>query len=412
MKILHTSDWHLGHTLFGQKRYGEFQLFLDWLKQLINDEEIDVLLVAGDIFDSSLPPNQAQTLYYRFLNEVAQPQCPCKHIVITAGNHDSPSFLDAPRTLLSALDIHVAGRAQLPEQEVLSLKDVHGQPELIVCAVPFLRDRDLYNAETGDTFEERDQKLLEGLKTHYQRCASEAERQRGNHDIPVIAMGHMFVSGGRVLEDDGVRDLRVGSLGQVDASIFPSTFDYTALGHLHIPQKAGGSAYIRYSGSPIPMGFGEADQKKQAVILETSGREITVRTVDVPRFQRLEKISGDRATIENRLTELALSPESVWVEIVCTSDELLSDLKERILKRCGDNVSILRIRMARQNLHMLEADPEQDMLEDMDVLHVFQKKLQEHFPETPLEESPCAPLLLTFEEALRSFQQEEESCAS
>jgi hypothetical protein len=171
-------------------------------------------------------------------------------------------------------------------------------------------------------------------------------------------------------------------------------------------------AYIRYSGSPIPMGFGEADQKKQAVILETSGREITVRTVDVPRFQRLEKISGDRATIENRLTELALSPESVWVEIVCTSDEHLSDLKERILKRCGDNVSILRIRMARQNLHMLEADPEQDMLEDMDVLHVFQKKLQEHFPETPLEESPCAPLLLTFEEALRSFQQEEESCAS
>ncbi|MDZ4186401.1 MAG: exonuclease subunit SbcD, partial [Desulfuromonadales bacterium] len=91
MKLLHTSDWHIGRALYGRKRYDEYQAFLNWLAALIESEDIDVLLVAGDVFDNSTPSNRAQELYYRFLCRVAA--TPSRHVVITAGNHDSPSFL-------------------------------------------------------------------------------------------------------------------------------------------------------------------------------------------------------------------------------------------------------------------------------------------------------------------------------
>jgi exonuclease SbcD len=102
MKILHTSDWHLGRTLYGKKRYKEFAAFLDWLAQTIEEEKVDALLVAGDVFDISTPNNRAQELYYRFLCTVAN-SC-CRHVVVIAGNHDSPSFLDAPKALLQGTE--------------------------------------------------------------------------------------------------------------------------------------------------------------------------------------------------------------------------------------------------------------------------------------------------------------------
>ncbi|MEB2332384.1 MAG: exonuclease subunit SbcD, partial [Nitrosomonas sp.] len=107
MKILHTSDWHIGKTLYGRKRYDEFEAFFSWLVETIEQEQVDVLLIAGDIFDTSTPGNRSQQLYYRFLHRVAASTC--RHVVIIAGNHDSPSFLSAPRELLRALDVHVTG---------------------------------------------------------------------------------------------------------------------------------------------------------------------------------------------------------------------------------------------------------------------------------------------------------------
>src|SRR5690554_5146472 len=135
MKLLHTSDWHLGRTLYGRKRYDEFAAFLDWLAAAIVEHEVDVLLVAGDIFDTCTPSNRAQALYYDFLYRVAA--SPCRHVVVVAGNHDSPTFLNAPRALLKALHVHVIGSAcdDLAD-EVLVLHDLAGEPELIVCAVP------------------------------------------------------------------------------------------------------------------------------------------------------------------------------------------------------------------------------------------------------------------------------------
>lgn len=161
MKILHTSDWHLGRALYGKKRYEEFEGFLSWLAETIRQNKIETLLVAGDVFDTGAPSNSAQELYYRFLCQVAGSQC--RHVVVTGGNHDSPSFLNAPKELLKALDVHVVGNAtESLEDEVLTLRDKEGEPELIVCAVPYLRDRDIRVVEAGESVDDKERKLVEG----------------------------------------------------------------------------------------------------------------------------------------------------------------------------------------------------------------------------------------------------------
>ena len=246
MKILHTSDWHIGRTLYGRKRYEEFESFLTWLAETIQQNEIDALLVAGDVFDTSAPSNRAQELYYRFLCRVAASSC--RHVVVVAGNHDSPSFLNAPKELLKALDVHVVGSStESPEDEVLVLRNEQDAPELIVCAVPYLRDRDIRVAEAGESVEDKERKLIDGIRTHYATVAALAEQKREElgADIPIVGMGHLFTAGGQTVDGDGVRELYVGSLAHVTAGIFPACFDYLALGHLHVPQKVNGPETIQ-----------------------------------------------------------------------------------------------------------------------------------------------------------------------
>ena len=208
MKILHTSDWHLGRTLYGKKRYAEFSAFLNWLAKTIEQENIDVLLVAGDIFDTSTPGNQAQQLYYKFLCQAAA-SC-CRHIVIIAGNHDSPSFLNAPRELLRSLDVHVVALiSEDNEEEVIVLNNSQDDsPEMIVCAVPYLRDRDVRVVEAGESIADKELKLIEGIKKHYTEVCDLAERKRNdlaqsfNKQIPVVAMGHLFTAGGKTIDGE------------------------------------------------------------------------------------------------------------------------------------------------------------------------------------------------------------------
>ena len=418
MKILHTSDWHLGHTLYGRKRYEEFRLFLDWLVLTMRDEAVDALLVAGDVFDSGLPSNQAQSLYYRFLCEAAKG--PCRHVILTAGNHDSPTFLDAPQPLLEALNVRVIGSALEAEEEVLMLNNSEGRPELIVCAVPFLRDRDLYRARPGDTIDDRDVLLAAGMREHYARCARKAEELRAEAasqglQLPAIAMGHLFAAGGSVGSDDGVRDIRIGSLGQIGADIFTESFDYVALGHLHGPQKVNGKEHIRYSGSPLPMGFGEVGQQKNVCLVECEGRTVNVRQLNVPLFQKLEQLSGDLPALEARLTELSLADERVWTEVLYTGPGLVSDLRERLLEKAASHVEILRVRCAH-NLSGAPSSADDDLsLDDMSIYDVFERRLDDLEREVGLDEEQRKALRETYAEAVRDFNQREEggeSCAS
>ena len=166
MKLLHTSDWHIGRTLHNRKRYDEYEAFLDWLAGIIENENIDVLLVSGDVFDNSTPGSHAQELYYRFLYRVARPTN--RQVIIIAGNHDSPSFLNAPRDLLKYLNIHVIGCAsEAPDDELIVLSGPDGEPRLIVCAIPYLRDRDIRTSEAGESVEDKERKIIAGIRDHY-----------------------------------------------------------------------------------------------------------------------------------------------------------------------------------------------------------------------------------------------------
>ena len=235
MKFLHTSDWHLGRTLYGHSRYNEFTAFLDWLHALIETEKVDALLIAGDVFDTSVPGSRVQELYYGFLYRMARSKV-CRHVVITAGNHDSPSFLDAPKALLRTLDVHVVGSiGDDPMDEVVVLRDRRGKAEAVVCAVPHLRDRDIRNVGPGESMDEKNRKLIEGIERHYREVCMAAEQRRLQEGgfLPMIAMGHLFTAGGSTVEGDGVREIYIGSLAHVSSSVFPEGIDYLALGHLH-----------------------------------------------------------------------------------------------------------------------------------------------------------------------------------
>ncbi len=380
LRVLHSSDWHLGRLLYGQKRYEEFEAFLDWMQAQIVEQSIDVLLIAGDLFDTTTPSNRAQSLYYRFLNKVAASDC--RHVVIIGGNHDSPSFLNAPAQLLKALDVHVVGAAcDNPADEVVLLKDADGQPEAIICAVPYLRDRDIRQAEVGESLEDKDRKLVVGIREHYAQVCAAAEqlRQELAAEVPLIGMGHLFAAGGKTLEGDGVRDLYVGSLAQVGIDAFPECLDYVALGHLHVPQAVAGCERIRYSGSPLAMGFGEASQQKSLCLIEFDGRSPSLTLVEIPRFQRLERIKGDQAALENTLDQLAAEDEPIWLEVLYEGDQIAADLRQWLEQHVdGTQLTLLRVRNNRVVDRILSRSGEEETLDDLQPAEVFERALAAH----------------------------------
>lgn len=379
MKVLHTSDWHLGRHLYGRKRYDEFAAFLHWLSQTIQQEQVDVLIIAGDVFDTATPSNQAQNLYYQFLASVAK-TC-CQHIVVIGGNHDSPSFLDAPANVLRALNVHVVGssRANVAD-EVLLLNNQAGEPSLIVCAAPYLRDRDIRQVDVGESVSDKEQKLLQGICQHYADLAAIAEQKRQaiHSDLPIIATGHLFTAGGQTIDGDGVRELYVGSLAHVGAQIFPPSFDYVALGHLHVPQTVAGNEHIRYSGSPIAMGFGEAKQQKSVCLVEFEKNKANVRLLNVPVFQQLVRLQGDEQQLAAAIQALP-SDESIFLELIYTGKELVANLREQLYQWVENTkIEILRIKNQRIVERVLQAVSEHESLENLNENEVFQRCLEQN----------------------------------
>jgi len=376
MRILHTSDWHLGRSLYGRKRYDEFTAFLNWLIQTINDKEIEALLVAGDVFDTSTPSNKAQELYYKFLTQVSN-TC-CRHVVVIAGNHDSPSFLNASKELLRVLNIYVVGSMaeDLNDEVIVLQKDE--QPEAIICAVPYLRDKDIRTVEPGETIDVKNTKLVEGLKKHYADVCSIAEQKRtefknsGHEGIPIVGMGHLFTAGGKTIDGDGVRELYVGSLAHVNEEVFPSSIDYLALGHLHVPQAVGSADHIRYCGSPIPMGYGEATQEKKVVLIEFNKSTPKIQELLVPCFQQLVRIVGSLDDIHAKLEELKNEESAAWLEIEYTDSDIIGNLREMLDEALlGSAMEIRRIKNKRVMDQVINSIAEDETLGDLDSKDVF-----------------------------------------
>lgn len=405
MRILHTADWHLGRALYGKKRYAEFEAFLNWLADAITEHTVDVLLIAGDVFDTSTPSNRAQSLYYEFLHRVAKGNC--RHIVIIGGNHDSPSFLNAPKALLHALNVHVVGA--MPDdlhEEVITLYN-QNNPEAIICAVPYLRDKDIRLLEAGENIDDKNAKLIEGIRNHYAEVCAIAETQQkdyekaGFKDIPIIGMGHLFTAGAQTVDGDGVRELYVGTLAHVGRDLFPASIDYLALGHLHVPQKVGGAEHIRYSGSPIPMGYGEINQDKQVLLVDFVGRSLTVTPLFVPRFQQLVKITGDVKNIQQKIEQLKVKNSDAWLEIEYTGTEIVSNLRDLLDEALSSsNLEVLRIKNRRLMERVIHSEMDEETLDDLNPDDVFARCLMAF----EVDEAEQPELLAAYQEIIQELQ--------
>jgi len=377
MKILHTSDWHLGQRFYDQERHQEHALFLDFLLLTLQQQKIELLLVCGDIFDNANPSRQAERLYYDFLRRLSVlGHC---QAVIVAGNHDSASHLEAPKRLLKALNIHVVGSLSEEHDDVLlQIKSQNEQdPGVWLAAVPYLRDRDLRRAVAGESFDEMEQRTKQGVIQSYAKLATELQ-QRNTSGAALIATGHLTAIGSSL--SDSERHIHIGSLGSISASQFPDAFDYIALGHLHRAQKVGGNETIRYSGSPLPLSFSEIKHDKTLRIIDTQADKIEQQSITLPRFRCLLSLKGSSEELQQQIA--ALQPKeqlTPWLELILTDSELATnDLKQLHDSAKQQQVEILKIGLAQQHAPPATLSESDRRIEELQPEEVFQHRLESY----------------------------------
>ena len=306
MRLLHTSDWHLGQTLHNYERGYEHQRFLDWLLDILVAERVDVLLVAGDVFDNANPSAASQKQLYVFLQQ-ARARLPALQLIVVAGNHDSAGRLEAPGPLLAAHGTHVighvlrddAGQIDL-ERLLLPLTGSDGHVQAWCLAVPFLRPGDVPKLPAGDTQDA----YLGGIALLYRQLTdlALARRQPGQ---AILAMGHCHMVGGE-MSNDSERRIVIGGTEMLPSGIFDASIAYAALGHLHKAQAVGGQEHIRYCGSPIPLSFAEVNYRHQVLCLDIDGETLqSVRVIAVPRAVPLLRVPATPAPISEVLAQLA-----------------------------------------------------------------------------------------------------------
>ena len=297
MKILHTADWHIGKKLHKYDLLPDFYLFTDWLCQVIESRKIDLLLISGDIFDLANPASEARRAYYQALRRLRRQNC---RVIITGGNHDSPAVLNAPGDILRELDIHIIGGLPEDPAELLVPMAMSDEPELIVAAVPYLRDSDLRTSSDGNTYEERLAATRQGIRRVFQDVWQTSARHYPG--VPVLAMGHLFTAGVETSESE--REIQLGNQAAFDSSGFGEDFSYIALGHIHRPQRVSAAVPAFYSGSPIPLSFSERSDQKRVLLLDTE-KGWEPESIPVPAFRSLRKISGSLEQLQQSLGKLS-----------------------------------------------------------------------------------------------------------
>jgi DNA repair protein SbcD/Mre11 len=335
-RILHTADWHLGKTLEGQSREEEHDLFLAWLLDRVSELEVDAVIVAGDVFDSGMPPQTAVHRYFEFVSKLrARGEC---KLVVIGGNHDSANQLEAPVPVLEFLGARVDGRVKEdPAERILLLPDSE-KPQVAVAMVPFLRDADLRKGRAGENPDEIRKSLSEGIKRKYEECA---EALTGL-TCPALATGHLTVTGMR--SSDSERAI-VGGLGDVSHKVFPERFGYVALGHLHRPQSPD-DGRARYSGSPIPLSFSEAEDKKEIRVLDVTPDGMEDFSEAIPVFRNLVQLRVSFDELESRILEFSpdASELTPWVEVVVEGAVFGDELSNRVRELAeGKDYEILKI---------------------------------------------------------------------
>ena len=382
MRILHTSDWHLGQHFMGKSRQAEHQSLIDWLLIQVEEHAVDAVLIAGDIFDTGSPPSYARELYSQL---VVRLHTAGVALLLLGGNHDSVATLGESRALLACLSATVIGAADDPHAQVVVLprRGGQGMAGCVVCAIPFIRPRDVLQSRPGQSAEDKQLSLQIAIQAHYAAVFDAASIHRAaleaalGHKLPLIATGHLTTVGASTSES--VREIYVGSLNAFPTTAFP-VVDYIALGHIHQPQTVGGFNHIRYCGSPIPLGFDEVRQQKQVLLVDLDANGLqTITPLPVPRFQALVSVSGNLLALDEKIRAAAAdgTPERpVWLEVTVAEDDYLADLPARIEAMTeGLPVEVLRIRRQRSNAAATLAAAARETLDELSPHDVFARRL-------------------------------------
>ena len=380
MKIVHTSDWHLGQSFFTKSRKDEHQAFINWLLAQVAQHQIDAVIIAGDVFDTGTPPSYAREIYNQFVVDLQQLNCV---LVVLGGNHDSVSTLNESKQILACLNTFVVASTGVDiNEQVFCIPDKSGNPGAILCAVPFIRPRDVVQSNAGESGLEKRQALGDAIKQHYASLYQLAlhkqqEQQALGFELPIIATGHLTALG--VTQSESVRDIYIGTLDGFAADGFPPA-DYIALGHIHRPQKVAKSEHIRYSGSPIPLSFDELNTQKQVMLVEfANDKTRTLRPLEVPRFQPMLVIKGDLASIEQQLQQFSqeAGEQTCWLCIEVETQDYLSDLQQRIQSLTeGLNVEVLQLRRSRNKQRQLLSQQHSETLAELSPHEVFELRLK------------------------------------
>ncbi|CAM3031517.1 exonuclease subunit SbcD [Vibrio rarus] len=373
MKILHTSDWHLGQNFFTKSRLNEHQQFIDWLLDTVATEQVDCVIIAGDIFDTGTPPSYARKLYNRFVVDMYQQGC---QLIVVGGNHDSVAMLNESKQLLGQLHTQVVASASEP-QAILHINNQLGEIGALVCAVPFIRPRDVIKSVAGESGTDKQKALAEAIKGHYDSVFQQAltEREQKQLQVPIIATGHLTALG--VKQSESVRDIYIGSLEGFAADGFPAA-DYIALGHIHRPQMVAKRDHIRYSGSPIYLSFDELKSQKQVLLVEFCGAELQqVVSKPIPSFQPMLSLKGDLSEIEQQISAIAIAEgETVWISVEVSVQDYLTDLQQAVQKMiAGRDIEVLQLRRARQASTRTLSQQQSETLSELNPLDVFEKRL-------------------------------------
>ena len=349
IRILHTADWHLGQTFFGYDRAEEHKAFLDWLAEEIRQNEIDALVIAGDVFDVSNPSAASQRIYYEFIYRVTA-ENPKLQIVIVAGNHDSAARLEAPLPLLQAMRTEVRGVVRKLEggeidydHLTIELKNREGEAEVLCMAVPFLRQGDYPTVPTeGNPY-------AEGVRELYTQLLQRLWKRRKENQS-ILAIGHLQAIGSEIAEKDYSERTVIGGLECVSPDAFSEQIAYTALGHIHKAQRISGRENVRYAGSPIPMSFAEKHYHHGVVeVTFDGGCAVDIMRVECPRLIPLMSVpNGEPASPEivlEILKELPVTEGAApYLEVKVLLDEPEPMLRQEVEEALADkNYRLARI---------------------------------------------------------------------
>lgn len=324
MRILHTSDWHLGRTLHGVDLTASHQAYLDHLIDMAAAEQVDAVVLAGDVYDRAYPGLDA----VQQLEDALERLTALCRVVVTPGNHDSATRLGFGSRLFT--DRLVIQSRVRDVGRPVEIPDADGDTGLLIYPLPYL-DPDATRQELSDDDEPVARSHEAVMTAAMRRVSADLENRRARRRIPALAMAHGFVVGGQA--SDSERDIRVGGVDSIPHQVFGQALDYVALGHLHGPQRVGSvdgpGPLLRYSGSPLAFSFSERHHRKSTAVVSFEADDVRVELIDAPVPRRLVEVRGTLDEVIGRRFE---ADRKAWASVVVTGRQRPADLVATVKK--------------------------------------------------------------------------------